>query len=296
MVISLVLCVGCGKSETNKADTPKEEVGLQKIEFKDVTFKCSDEYKPKDSTSGGNTAYYYIWDAKGNVQNMIYANYSSDWNYDITDEDVAEEFYNGLINADGVTSTNDKTVIYINDKLPALRYTYNVKVSGKEYYVEGVAFNGGNNDLYNINVGVLNENDGQIDTIIESLDCSFELEDDVESSEAEDDSDETDPYDSLSTEEQNAYDKAVSYLEYSSFSKQGLIEQLEFEGYPKKAAKRAIKALEENDMVSWSKQAEEKAKSYLEYSSFSKQGLVEQLEFEKFTHKQAVKAVEKVYK
>ena len=34
------------------------------------------------------------------------------------------------------------------------------------------------------------------------------------------------------------------------------------------------------------------AKSYLEYTSFSRDGLIEQLEYEKFTHEQAVYGAE----
>ena len=46
--------------------------------------------------------------------------------------------------------------------------------------------------------------------------------------------------------------------------------------------------------ANWMKQAVLKAKSYLEYSAFSYKGLVHQLEYEGFTHAQAVHGVRAV--
>ncbi len=40
--------------------------------------------------------------------------------------------------------------------------------------------------------------------------------------------------------------------------------------------------------MNWFVQATDKARQYREYSPFSRQGLIEQLEFEGFTHEQAV--------
>lgn len=100
----------------------------------------------------------------------------------------------------------------------------------------------------------------------------------------------------LTTEEQNAYDRGLSYLESNTFSRKGLIEQLEFEGYPTKVCKKAVDTIEENDLVSWSAEAIESAEGYLDLGSFSKEGLIEQLEFDGFTTKQARNAVGKVYK
>lgn len=83
--------------------------------------------------------------------------------------------------------------------------------------------------------------------------------------------------------QRNAISKAESYLEYSAFSKSGLVEQLKFEGFSTKDAAFAV----ENIDVDWMEQAAKKAAEYLENSSFSESGLVEQLEFEGFTAAQA---------
>ena len=83
--------------------------------------------------------------------------------------------------------------------------------------------------------------------------------------------------------EKNALDKAKSYLDYTAFSKEGLIEQLEYEGFTNAEAKFGV----DNCGANWNEQAAKKAKQYMDYSSFSKQGLIEQLEYEGFTSAQA---------
>jgi hypothetical protein len=79
--------------------------------------------------------------------------------------------------------------------------------------------------------------------------------------------------------QQNAIGKAQSYLDYSGFSRVGLIDQLEYEGYSTEEATFGA----DNAGADWNAEAAEKAASYLEYSSFSRQGLYDQLAFEGFT-------------
>lgn len=83
--------------------------------------------------------------------------------------------------------------------------------------------------------------------------------------------------------QQNALRKAESYLDFTAFSRTGLIQQLEFEKYSVEDATWAVDRV----TVDWNEQAAKKAKSYLEYTSFSRPGLVEQLIFEGFTAEQA---------
>ena len=90
--------------------------------------------------------------------------------------------------------------------------------------------------------------------------------------------------------QQNALEKAKSYLKYSSFSRKGLIEQLEFAGFTSEEALYGVN----NCGADWNEQAVEKAKSYLKYSSFSRKGLIEQLEFTGFTPEEALYGVEAV--
>lgn len=98
-------------------------------------------------------------------------------------------------------------------------------------------------------------------------------------------------------EYENALKKAESYLKFSSFSYNGLYEQLTSEygsGFSAEAAQYAV----DNVEVDWNEQAVKKAESYLEFSAFSEQGLYEQLTSEYgsgFTHEQAQYAVNQVY-
>jgi len=95
---------------------------------------------------------------------------------------------------------------------------------------------------------------------------------------------------SLTLSQQNAIGAAESYLNYTAFSKSGLVEQLEFEGFSKEDATFAV----ENIKVDWKEQAVKSGENYLDFSSFSRTGLIEQLEFEGFTTEQATYAVDQI--
>jgi hypothetical protein len=100
----------------------------------------------------------------------------------------------------------------------------------------------------------------------------------------------------LTLSQQNAIRSAQSYLDFSGFSRQGLIEQLSSEygeGFPVSDAIFAVDSL----IVDWKKEAVESAESYLEFSSFSCQGLIEQLSSEygsQFTIEEATYAANAV--
>jgi Host cell surface-exposed lipoprotein len=93
----------------------------------------------------------------------------------------------------------------------------------------------------------------------------------------------------MTNSQEQAVGKAQDYLDYSAFSRSGLIEQLEYEGFSKKDATFAVNHIS----VNWNKQAAQKAEDYLDYSHFSRSGLIDQLEFEGYTHSQAVYGVTK---
>lgn len=92
----------------------------------------------------------------------------------------------------------------------------------------------------------------------------------------------------ITTGQRNALNQAKSYLEWSAFSYDGLVSQLEYEQYSHEDAVFAA----DNCGADWNEQAVKSAKSYLEFSSFSRDGLIEQLEYEGFTHEQAVYGAE----
>ena len=88
----------------------------------------------------------------------------------------------------------------------------------------------------------------------------------------------------------NARESAATYLDMTGFSRSGLIEQLEFEGFSTKDATYGVDA----QHADWGSQAALSAKQYLDMSSFSRQGLLDQLKFEGYTQEQAEFGVTKV--
>jgi type IV secretory pathway VirB10-like protein len=83
--------------------------------------------------------------------------------------------------------------------------------------------------------------------------------------------------------QRNARRSAESYLRFTSFSRDGLIGQLEFEKFSTADATYAVDSL----AVDWRDQAVKKAEEYLRFSSFSRDGLIDQLIFEGFTRAEA---------
>lgn len=94
-----------------------------------------------------------------------------------------------------------------------------------------------------------------------------------------------------STGDRNALAQAKRYLSSMHFSRSGLIEQLQYEGYTDSECVYAV----DNCGASWKEQAVGKAQDYLNSSSFSRKELIEQLEFEGFTRDQAEYGVSQVY-
>lgn len=81
----------------------------------------------------------------------------------------------------------------------------------------------------------------------------------------------------------NARRKAADYLELMAFSRAGLIDQLQFEGFSESDATYGVDALK----VDWNEQAAKKAAEYLGLMAFSRSGLIDQLVFEGFTRAEA---------
>ena len=88
--------------------------------------------------------------------------------------------------------------------------------------------------------------------------------------------------------ENRAVQTAESYIEMMGFSREGLIEQLEYEGFSHSEAVYGADHIN----ADWNSMALRKAWEYLRVAAFSRSGLIEQLEFEGFTHEQAVFGVD----
>jgi len=98
------------------------------------------------------------------------------------------------------------------------------------------------------------------------------------------------PKSQFTRSEENAIRSAESYLAFTAFSRSGLIDQLEFEGFANAEAAQAVDYLD----VDWKKQAALSAESYLAFTAFSRSGLIDQLEFEGFTTDQATVGVNSI--
>lgn len=102
----------------------------------------------------------------------------------------------------------------------------------------------------------------------------------------------TPSYNSGSTAGQrNALEAAKRYLSVMPFSHEGLIEQLEYEGYSYSEAKFAA----DNCGADWYAQAVKHAKKYLDTMPFSKNDLIEQLIYEGYTRDQATHGANEAY-
>lgn len=96
----------------------------------------------------------------------------------------------------------------------------------------------------------------------------------------------------MTMSQKQALGKAKSYLEFSAYSYEGLIRQLEFEKYDNADATFAA----DNCGADWNEQAAKKAEQYLEFQNYSLDELVHQLEFEGFTEEQATYGANEAYK
>jgi hypothetical protein len=86
-----------------------------------------------------------------------------------------------------------------------------------------------------------------------------------------------------SAAQDNALRTAKEYLSTAGFSRTGLIEQLQYDGYSKADAAFAADAVH----ADWNQQAARTAKEYLDTSGFSRSGLIGQLKYDGYTQSQA---------
>lgn len=140
-----------------------------------------------------------------------------------------------------------------------------------------------------------NKNVEEIETE-QKQEMQIEEQEELETQEVEEENEKVEPQ-IIETEEvtfgmRNALGSAESYLDCMGFSKEGLKDQLEYEGYTSEEINYAV----ENVIVNWNEECVESAESYLDCMSFSRQGLIEQLEYEGFTSEQINYAMERVWR
>lgn len=94
----------------------------------------------------------------------------------------------------------------------------------------------------------------------------------------------------VSVSKSQAAKSAASYLRYMSFSRIGLIRQLEYEGFSNEDATYGV----DRQNADWYAQAAKSAAAYLRSSSFSRSGLINQLLYEGFSQAEAEYGVNSV--
>ena len=75
----------------------------------------------------------------------------------------------------------------------------------------------------------------------------------------------------------------MKYLSVMPFSRTGLIDQLEYDGFTSNQAEHGVDSCN----ADWMEQAVKKAKDYLDVMPFSRSGLIDQLMYSGFTREQA---------
>jgi pyruvate/2-oxoglutarate dehydrogenase complex dihydrolipoamide acyltransferase (E2) component len=91
------------------------------------------------------------------------------------------------------------------------------------------------------------------------------------------------PTSRLSSEQRNAVRAAENYLSVMAFSRSGLIDQLQFEGYSRNDATVAVDEIDPD----WRAQAAAAARQYLSVMPFSRSALIDQLVFDGFSRAEA---------
>lgn len=109
--------------------------------------------------------------------------------------------------------------------------------------------------------------------VVENIEVTTQEETNPEEANANDEPD-------MTMGQKQAIKSAENYLSFTAFSKKGLIKQLSSEygdGFDEEDATFAVEYLEQNGMVDWKEQAVKSAENYLSFTSFSRDGLIEQL-------------------
>lgn len=258
------------------------------VSFHNVT--CS---VPLDWVTGDvddDNLYYYNYDSNKNFTHMLQLSYVQSLG-NILDDDVITTFGKDMEYTEGITNfTFEKSSMKGHD---VQNINFDMSVDDLNGACNGVAFNINDDDVIVIFIVTINdgdENEGQkiLDSIVFPSDIENTTETITSTSDVE--TQPTTAEDTATMGELNALERALSYISSSPFSRKGLIEQLEYEGFSKSEAEYGA----DNCGAIWRLQALLKAESYLDSGSFSRQGLIDQLEYEGFTHKQAVYGVEAV--
>lgn len=265
-------------SDEKEVSNLYETEELENVILGDVDFSIPGIWKGNMKNDDSWTYYYYndlmfatnIYEENEMTNKELIANSDSYANGMITEENRGEIISN-------------KTIDISGEK--AIEISITQMIDGKEYCMDVISF------IYNSNcysLGWVVEKDSNIDYSddYEAFKSSIVIK--YIQEETEDNEEENKIQSEITMGEKNALAKAGDYLDFTAFSYNGLVEQLEYEKFSHEEAVFAA----DNCGANWNEQALAKAEDYLDYTAFSYKGLVEQLEYEGFTSEQATYGVE----
>lgn len=286
--VALALClVGCGndappeeEAEPEATQQPNAEYeriktndfnnGASEYYIKNLWFSVPSSWRMDNEKNPGTT---YFYPPSGNGLELLMVVFSESEESILKQESVdglISGLEEGYENYKYTSSAFDKNLI--GENYAIIRYSSTIK--GNDYNLSMVCFDCDGGFVYFL-LGELSDS---------SYDYSSDFKNIVDSVAISSVPAKTEPEEkNATTGEINALEKALSYLNYTSFSRSGLIDQLEYEGFSTEEATYGV----DNCGADWNEQAAKKAQSYLDYSSFSRQGLIDQLVFEGFTQEQA---------
>lgn len=263
-----------------KADTTLNE----KISLGEISFKIPANYTLETTQNGDHEILMYTFDDSSFIQAVVVPNTSgTDFSSlsEVLLDVMLEEYATSFSSTQGYDDVSELEFFKINN-VSAVRQELTVSII-KSVVCHFIY----NENIYSICFSKYSENhtlaydirEDVIDTI--KFTSSTNSSDTIEEKDIEN---QVSTQPNISVGQSAALDSANSYIKHSSFSYQGLIEQLEFEGFSHDESVYAA----DNCGADWNAEALESAKSYIDYSGFSYTGLIEQLEYEDFTHDQAV--------
>lgn len=286
--VALAFClVGCSNDAPTEEETEPEATQQSNIEsgriktndfndgaseyyIKNLWFSVPSSWRMDNERNPGTT---YFYPPAGNGLELLMVVFSESKESILKQESVdglISGLEEGYENYKYTSSAFDKNLI--GENYAIIKYSSTVK--GNDYNFSMVCFDCDRGFVYFL-LGELSNS---------SHDYSSDFKNIVDSVAISSVPAKTEPEEkNATTGEINALEKALSYLNYTSFSRSGLIDQLEYEGFSTEEATYGV----DNCGADWNEQAAKKAQSYLDYSSFSRQGLIDQLVFEGFTQEQA---------
>lgn len=285
LLLALPLCAcGSGDDTAEQADAVQEEAtatktddfsnGTGQWECDGLLFRVPSSWTSKAMDDGTGT-FYYPPTGSGLNYLMVQA---VEMSGSIQTEEVFDAFVEGIASSSENYVFVDKQPTENQYGLPAMWYSYTSTVQGYPVYCFSATFD--------------SDSGATFFCMVEQQDWAYDYSNDlakildsvlVDNRDQQQETTQQEKEPAATTGQINALRKALSYLDYMSFSASGLADQLEYEGFSQDEIDYAV----ENCGADWKEQAAKKAQSYMDYMSFSRSGLIDQLVYEGFTQEQA---------